>query len=457
MNFEDSTVLHASRDYFMVHNDLRVMYYSKSADNVLYGNRQIHDVLGYCSIGITYKRLECILTEEYTLNRSDVKILITKLLEVGLLYNEQYNYANKAYNIGTINNKPIENVVGNVPIPTTAYLHLTYACNFNCLYCYNNITRNSSIGNILSAKKWSTIINELNNFGIRKIVITGGEPFLAKHLFNIFNAWRDMGNNIDIITNGTLVEECDLSIIKNVFNSVSISIDSHIKEIANSLRGIAVYSTVHNTINMFNNNGIKWKINSVLTSKNINTFSDTEKYYLDKGAESVKPTIVSLGSSKNRDLLPQLYEIENYYIKKCESIRQGIKEGSITDRLNIWFGCGAGVREFAIDPFGFVYPCRLLMSKEWRCGQLGVKHFKDIWENSELLVSLRDYLQDPNKCTECLIARHCRGGCLAHSTSKPFSYAVSSSDYFCNVNKFVIPRYMELNCFLEETQKISST
>lgn len=77
-------------------------------------------------------------------------------------------------------------------------------CNMNCSYCCN---KNEEFNSQFNRKSFSEI-----DFSLYKnICITGGEPFLHKgKLFSILNK-IPLDKNIYIYTNGTLIDDSDIS------------------------------------------------------------------------------------------------------------------------------------------------------------------------------------------------------------------------------------------------------
>ena len=102
--------------------------------------------------------------------------------------------------------------------PSTYYLHLTYKCNLDCIYCYNKKIRSSYIDE-LSLEEWYSILDKILPFS-SKFILTGGEPFLYKHIREIILYIKkyNKGINIEIISN------CMIDYCNNQFDEVFTNI-----------------------------------------------------------------------------------------------------------------------------------------------------------------------------------------------------------------------------------------
>ena len=88
-------------------------------------------------------------------------------------------------------------------------LELTYNCSEKCIHCYNpGATRNndeisfrSNFGT-LSFGDYKRIIDELNDLGVVKVCLTGGDPFSNKDIWGIVSYLYEKEIAFEIFTNG---------------------------------------------------------------------------------------------------------------------------------------------------------------------------------------------------------------------------------------------------------------
>ncbi|HNR39414.1 MAG TPA: radical SAM protein [Acidobacteriota bacterium] len=81
-------------------------------------------------------------------------------------------------------------------------LELTYCCNFNCFYCYNDRDRQ---GTPLSLPQYRVLLEDLARMQTLFLMLTGGEPMVHPHFFDIGNMTRELGFVVRIRTNGHLL------------------------------------------------------------------------------------------------------------------------------------------------------------------------------------------------------------------------------------------------------------
>lgn len=86
----------------------------------------------------------------------------------------------------------------NSSINRTLCWQITNKCNRNCSFC---ISKSSSFFKIQDYKEQIQIIDKIIEIGTKKISISGGEPFLVKHLKQIVEYVLASNSNLQITTN----------------------------------------------------------------------------------------------------------------------------------------------------------------------------------------------------------------------------------------------------------------
>ncbi len=95
----------------------------------------------------------------------------------------------------------------------SAIYQINYGCNQDCQFCLND-WRGKSMKEIDSVNK-ENIIKKLNNLGITKLTLSGGEPLLDKDFKKIITLANSFGMKILIQTNGTLITRDLAGFLKN--------------------------------------------------------------------------------------------------------------------------------------------------------------------------------------------------------------------------------------------------
>ncbi len=78
-------------------------------------------------------------------------------------------------------------------------LELTYRCNLDCFFCYND---REKVGTALSLQQYEVLLNDLASMQTMFLMLTGGEPMIHPHFFEIGRMARDLGFVVRIRTNG---------------------------------------------------------------------------------------------------------------------------------------------------------------------------------------------------------------------------------------------------------------
>jgi MoaA/NifB/PqqE/SkfB family radical SAM enzyme len=97
-----------------------------------------------------------------------------------------------------------------VILPIHATLELTDKCNLKCSYCYreSDFTKNLFLENPIE------FLESLLKIGIRHIEFSEGEPLLHPDIIEILNFAGKKYNLVGLLTNGILINEEIIEIIK---------------------------------------------------------------------------------------------------------------------------------------------------------------------------------------------------------------------------------------------------
>ena len=82
-------------------------------------------------------------------------------------------------------------------------LELTYACNLDCTFCYNDL---SVGGQRLSLAQYHELLDDLASLGVLNLSLTGGEPLAHPRFFEIAGHAKSLGFVIRLKTNGHAVK-----------------------------------------------------------------------------------------------------------------------------------------------------------------------------------------------------------------------------------------------------------
>ena len=164
-------------------------------------------------------------------------------------------------------------------------LAVTDRCNLRCSYCMPeegiNFLEKSAI---LSYEEMLRLISILNEMGLNKIRITGGEPFVRKDLIYFLQEVkrRFKLESFNITSNATLLH-LYMNEIPALFSTMNISLDSLNKERFFEITRRDSFDIVIENINELIERGIKVKVNAVvMNGKNIEDLIPFVKWTKDK-------------------------------------------------------------------------------------------------------------------------------------------------------------------------------
>lgn len=119
--------------------------------------------------------------------------------------------------------------------PLFAQYAITYRCNSRCQSC---AYWQKPCVEELPSKEVSHLAEELWNFGIRIVTVTGGEPFLREDALDIIRLLQARGFCVTINTNGTVLDTAAidrLSVLKRLH--IVVSLDSLDEQTYSDIRG----------------------------------------------------------------------------------------------------------------------------------------------------------------------------------------------------------------------------
>lgn len=281
----------------------------------------------------------------------------------------------------------------------SALVELTYRCNLDCFFCYNDTALQ---GVPLSMTEYLRLFEGLRDLGTLNLTLTGGEPLAHPGFFTLGGAARDLGFVVRVKSNGhalrgdlarRLKEEVDPFIVEISLHGACPETHDRQTRVPGSFeRLMANLAEAHAQ-------GLRIKLNSVLTAWNEHeieaTFALADQLGLpihfypqvtrrDDGDTSSQQVAAS------RDGIARLLEIQRRRSSVVDEHREagpdepgcaGEGNPSVTEKH-----CGAGSSTVTVDPYGNVYPC-----VEWRrrIGNLHEKPIGALWNEPGELNEIR--------------------------------------------------------------------
>ena len=168
---------------------------------------------------------------------------------------------------------------GKLGLPVSGNFELTARCNFHCPMCYVHLKQEDidAAGKELTAGQWIDIARQARDRGMMFALLTGGEPFVRKDFFEIYEAMKNMGIMISINSNGSMIEGAVRErLLENPPFRINISLYGGCPETYRSMCGQDAFSRVYDNIRALKEAGVDVRLNLSITQYNK---QDLEKIY----------------------------------------------------------------------------------------------------------------------------------------------------------------------------------
>lgn len=321
--------------------------------------------------------------------------------------------------------------------PCFVNLDVTDNCNWNCEFCAVDpyFERKS----FTPTKKLKEIIDNLNEAGVFEVSLFGGEPTYHPYLSEIANYCYDYGFEINLVTNGSLIDENLAKDLSKYLNGASVSIHGFEQEHNNLTRKNTYRSSIKGLDNLLKEN-IPTSVCTTLTKKNnenykkfgeylLNNF-DIEALVLDRfvpvGRGEEKKDILELDLNEIHKALDSLTELSKEY-KKGVTTGDGLPLCEIDKKYHRFIQpCKAGIIFSSVTQDGDV---KLCPSSDKKIGNMLQQSLEEIWQNSRILTDYRSFEWMEDDCKSCKIFGGCYGGCKVTRPEETYSVDILKGDY----------------------------
>jgi len=268
---------------------------------------------------------------------------------------------------------------------------VTSKCNFDCTACYRPTKK---IKDLLTDKIFK-IIDKIVNFGVKRIIFGGGEPFLRKNFEEIVMYANKKGLNCDIVSNGTLIKKNHIKFLKKYVSELSISLDGHNEKINGKIRPKFSFKKIIKTLCLLKRNKLNFNLITTLSKVNFNYIEEIIAFGKKIGAKEhhfIRFIPIGRGS-----------KYKNWYLSDKEWYqvieRLKVDERLLFDEQSIAGDCGVGKEFLCILANGDITPCTRKYSKKWRLGNILKDNIKEVFHTSFMLDKLKKTKR--NNCLSC--------------------------------------------------------
>ena len=281
-------------------------------------------------------------------------------------------------------------------IPFSALIELTYRCNLDCFFCYNDLGLQ---GVPLSADQYVSLFEDLRDLGTMNLTLSGGEPLAHRDFFVLGRKARELGFAVRVKSNGHALGGERARRVRDEIDPFVIEISLHGARAETHDRQTRVagsFDRLMRNLDDMRALGLRLKINSTLTRWNedeVGAMLDLadalgipiqfgpEVSPRDNGAED------TLAIAPSREGVKRLLALLRARAQQPAPPMQLDEAATPTPRADPGRHCGAGSGSVTVDPFGNVFPC-----VQWRrlAGNLHHQSIAAIWSGSPELARVRD-------------------------------------------------------------------
>lgn len=354
------------------------------------------------TVAAAAERLAAQLESPPALARAFVADFARRLLDLGFLHHETYRRA------------PWDD--GLLPHPVGLHLHMTSRCNLSCSYCYNQAHRQRlATAPLPELPQLLALVDEMADIGFRELHLTGGECLLHPHTLDVARHARRRGLEVDLATNGTLIDADKAAEIAASVDRVTLSLDSARPEENDAMRGRNSHRDTLRGFHLLRRAGVeRIDVNAVVTRVNKDSLEDFLAWASDDLRASnvtVAPSVLVVEGA-GEDLRLEDEEVDEVLAarRRFEHARRaGTRRVAAAQLRRTHFG--AGNETVSVDSNGDLYPSQTLLRPELRCGNVFELGLRQVLRGSNTLRRVKQLtVERLHACRSCAMRYLCAGG-----------------------------------------------
>ena len=329
----------------------------------------------------------------------------------------------------------------NPPGPVVIW-NLIRRCNLTCKHCYS-ISADTDFPNELSTAQIFEVMDDLKQFGVPVLILSGGEPLLHPDIFDIARRSKDLGFYTALSTNGTLIDENNIEQIAAMgFDYLGISIDGIAETHDKFRRKKGAFAASIKGLRLCHDQGIKVGLRFTMTQDNAEqlpqllTLMDDEKIdkfyfshlnYAGRGNKNRKDDVflqttrwamdllfaramADAKAGRNTEFVTGNNDADGVYLLYW--VKQHYPEHAqhVEAKLRQWGGNSSGVNISNIDNQGQVHPDTMWW--HYDLGNVKERPFSEIWQDTSdpIMAGLKQMPRPvKGRCARCAYLGICNG------------------------------------------------
>lgn len=315
--------------------------------------------------------------------------------------------------------------------PEIAVVELTGRCNLNCIVCGSD-SKNIINPAELSITEWCKAVDDLAAIGLKRFVLSGGEPTLKPGIGRLIEHIVSRKIEWAMVSNGFSLSAALLATFQQYKPyAVGISVDGTLAT-HNQLRGNPrSFQRLQQNIRKLQAAEIPLTIITTLHKANWQELPKIAGFVAENEIYGwqIQLAMPFGRMKKNQELLLSQKE----FLCVCllvEKIKKSLPMVNVAAadcfawaprgriREGKWLGCQAGLRVVGIDALGNVRGC-LAMTECQPDGNIKKRKISEIWHDPETFLYNRQFKTTDalESCQKCQKLLDCKGGCNAQSFS----------------------------------------
>jgi len=321
--------------------------------------------------------------------------------------------------------------------------NLIRRCNLTCKHCYSISADNDFLGELTSEEIF-TVMDDLKQFCVPALILSGGEPLLRPDIFEISSRAKSMGFYVGLSSNGTLINKNNIQNIADIgYDYVGISIDGVEETHDKFRRKEGAFKASMHAIELCQQHNIKVGLRFTLIQDNSHELQclislmenmQIDKFYLShlnyagRGNRNRKDDVVHQTTRKAMGFLFQTClehikegrhtefvtgnnDADGVYLLHWIRKHFPERESQLRASLSQWGGNSSGVNIANIDNLGNVHPDTFWWHYN-HFGNVKERAFSEIWTNASdpIMAGLKASPRKINgRCSQCNYFDICGG------------------------------------------------
>lgn len=256
---------------------------------------------------------------------------------------------------------------------------VTTRCNLRCRMC--GVCDYSATDDLpeLTTDEWKSVIDSAARLGTTLLSVSGGEPLLRTDVYEIIAHAHRLGMSVHMCTNGVLLtEESVRKLRESGVDTVSVSIESPVREVHEDLRGAGTFDAALEGIRRLRALApeVRIGINFTISTASYRHMAETVPFAEALGVDQIKFAPIHMNLLHKRKPVEEFRELIfkpedlNAFDMEVQRLLTALKRSRLQTSSKSFlegmsrlyrdpqtFRCYAGYAICAINPSGTVVPC----------------------------------------------------------------------------------------------------